>query len=139
MKEETKIHISSALGTGVGLATTEYLSEFAATVARLSGWLKFAVKGLIKGVVGIIALVLSARIPGLWAVFMECFGYGSLGGILLDLIAAIRPGGVAGAAHATAMAVGGASGKAKVVVARLKELEKAEESSESLGSLKVAV
>lgn len=125
MAEERRLetHIKAATGAGVGLITSELLSEFITRAAGLTGTAKFGGKTLTK--IGIAALFL-ALIPvapvGL-GLFLLVAGWSSLGSILVDLIAVVVPGGIPRIAERAALSLRAAALGTATVTKELKALE----------------
>lgn len=103
--EEMKVPGTSIVGVGVGLSVGEFVSEFAARATGQVKWVKVGIKGLLKFLVFLIFYGVASRVAGLWSLFFEVAGYGSMGSWLADIIFQLYPGGVIGMAETTAVAV----------------------------------
>lgn len=121
--------VVGGLGAGTGAGVGELAGEFVAKTAKQTGWAKFGIKAIVKGILGAVLYGASYIFGGIPGYFIRMMGFGSFGGIAIDLIAAIFPGGIPGIAEKLAVAVAGVGKKAKVAVT-LMEKEKVEDKKE---------
>ena len=127
-----KIPFTSLVGVGTGGSVGTFFAELTSRATGQTGWAACGVKGVVKGVVGLVAFGVSSVIsPGIKSMFLEMMSYGSWGSIFFDIFLAAYPGGLAGMAEYWAvqlrtMAMGG-----RRVAGRLGELEKAKPALEA--------
>lgn len=125
-KAEIKLVVGGISGAAVGITFTEFLSEFSAKAAKLTGWKKFGLKALIKGAIAALFYYISTRIAGVMSFFFEVSSYATAGSIVADLAEAVYPGGIKGIAEASAVLAG-----IKAVETEIKtEVEKMEAKAE---------
>lgn len=92
--------VTGMLGAGTGLVVSELPAEYAARVAGLAGWYKFAAKALVKVVIAAIIFAISNRTYSAgWKLFSKVAAYAGLGSIIPDAITAYYPGGIPGLAE----------------------------------------
>ena len=103
-------------GAGLGAGAGELAGEFAARMAKQTGWAKFGIKAAVKAVIGALLYGASYMTGGVLSYLIKMAGFGSFGGIVIDLIATIYPGGIPGAAEKIAAAVSGAGAKAAATI-----------------------
>ena len=120
--ERVKVPGTAMLGVATGMATADFITEFTTRGLGIAGDLKLLVKAVGKVVLAFIEWALAGRFFGLMSWFVETMSYGSLGSIVLDLLARVYPGGVVGAAQAAATAVRRTAVGARVVGQKLTEV-----------------
>ena len=103
--EKLKLPVTGLIGAGFGLTTSEFLAEFVARATGQVKWVKFGIKGLIKGLFGTLLFLVSTRLPGAWGLGMEIASYGTFGSVIPDAFFQLYPGGVIGVAETAAVAV----------------------------------
>lgn len=103
-KKTFREHFGLALSTGLGVLSGEFFGEYGAKVSGYTGWNRTGLKGIIKAVWGAFWLFLAGKVtdPKI-AKYMEMAAYGSMGSIIMDIIAALYPGGIPGLATMLAL------------------------------------
>ncbi len=97
-------HAGIAASVGAGYLVNEFAGEYVARLRGAINWDKALTKGITKSAVSGFMLLLATQVKGaaLKAAF-EFAGYAGLGSILLDVLAAMYPGGIPGIAAAMAL------------------------------------
>ena len=118
-------------GAGAGAGAGELLAELVAKLAKQTGWAKFGIKAAIKAGLGVLLYGASYMVGGIPSYFIKMMGFGSFGGIVIDLISTIFPGGIPGVSERIAAAIAGAGAKAGIAVKVMKE-EKVEDNAKAM-------
>lgn len=118
-------------GAGAGAGVGELCAELVAKLAKQTGWAKFGIKAAIKGAIGILLYGASYMVGGIPSYFIKMMGFGSFGGIVIDLISTLFPGGIPGISERVAAAIAGAGGIATEAVKVMKE-ERVEDNAEAM-------
>lgn len=121
--ETIKVPLAGFLGAGAGASVTTLGAEYTARATGQIGWNACAVKGAVKGVLGLLLYGVSMRLPGAWSFFVEMMAYAGWGSWFLDLFMALHPGGIAGFAEKLAIETRVMAAGGRRVGARLGELE----------------
>lgn len=103
--DKVKEPVAGFAGAGIGLAGTDYAAEFTARATGQIGWNKAAVKGVVKGIIGLLCFGVGLKVRGAWSIFAKVMAYAGWGGIVPDILAAQFPGGIPGLAERAAVAV----------------------------------
>jgi len=118
-----KVAITGIAGAGAGVAIPTLLGEFTSRATGQAGWSACGVKAGVKGVVGLLAYLLSGRLSEAGAMFAEIFAYTSWGSVIMDVLLAVYPGGIWGIAESMAVSVRVWARGAEKVVAELGAIE----------------
>ena len=102
---KVKPTLVKAGGVATGMVVGEFPAETTARAAGLAGWPKVGAKALVKAIVGAAMFYGADKARGEVAEFLEYGGAGAVGGIFLDVIHQLLPGGVQGAAEQAALKV----------------------------------
>ena len=125
-----KVPAAGLIGAGAGMSVAEFISEFVARVTGQVKWAKVGVKGVVKGLLGVLFFFASTKLPGLWSLGMEISSYGAFGSIIPDVIFAVYPGGVVGLSETAAVSVRAMMAGAEVAGERMAEWERAKAAAE---------
>lgn len=121
--ETIKVPLAGFLGAGTGAGITTLAAEYTARVTGQVKWNACAVKGAVKGVLGILLYGISMRLPGAWSFFVEMMAYAGWGSWFLDIAIALHPGGIPGLAEKWAIETRVIAAGGRRVGSKLGELE----------------
>jgi hypothetical protein len=97
-------HLVVGGATASGIFLNQFVAEYIAQTQAATGMKAVALKGITKSIVSGITLFLSTQVKGArLKAFFEYMGYGGLGTLILDIVQAVYPGGVTGAAATLAL------------------------------------
>lgn len=122
--KKIQVPLTGFFGAGVGASVTTLGAEYTSRATGQVGWNACAVKGAVKGVLGLLLYGVSMRIPGMWSFWVEMMAYGGWGSWFFDIFMALHPGGIAGFAEKLAIETRVMAAGGRRVGSKLGELEK---------------
>lgn len=99
------VPVVGLVGTGSGISLGVFISEVVARSTGQTGWAKFGLKALVKGLLFGALFLVSGRLGGLWSFGVELASYGVVGSVIPDAFEAAMAGGLIGAAEAVASTI----------------------------------
>ena len=103
--DDKAIPIVGLVGTGSGISLGVFISEVVTRATGQTGWAKFGLKAIVKGLLFGALFLVSGRLNGLWSFGVELASYGVVGSVIPDAFEAAMSGGLVGAAEAVASSI----------------------------------
>jgi len=133
--ESFKEPAAGVLGAGTGLVVPDLAAEYTARVTAQTGYMKAAVKTIVKVIIALLLFGIAARLKGgrLTTIFIRMMAYAGLGSIIPDWITAQFPGGIPGLAQQLAITSATYSTGGAEIVSEISRIETARASTGAAG------
>ena len=105
MVDDKVVPLVGIAGAGSGMTLGVFVGEVVTRITGQTGWAKFGIKAIVKGLLTGALYLISARFSGLLSFGVEVASYGVAGSLIPDLFEVALPGGILGLAEGTAVAV----------------------------------
>ena len=105
MVDDRIVPVIGVVGAGTGMTLGVFVGEVVTRITGQTGWAKFGIKALVKGLLTAGLYLVSSRLGGLLSFGVEVASYSVAGSLIPDVFEVALPGGILGISEGIAVAV----------------------------------